>query len=133
MKTLMSVVMENLNEHGFLEGIHDNCVVCDSDPDSCDDLKGCVHNLMNRGMMQFSRSKVVEEISVIEPITIIYIKKKAEAPPKRIHPIYIYVPGPFPYQDTKTLPWRYDTTSYVGGNKIRFSDAEIVNIAGTEA
>lgn len=28
------------------------------------------------------------------------------------------------------MPWRYDTTSYIGGNEIQFSDAEIVNIVG---
>lgn len=29
------------------------------------------------------------------------------------------------------MPWRYDTTTYVGGNEIQFSDVEIVNIDGT--
>ena len=51
MKILMSVVMKNLKEHGFLEGVHDNCVICESAPDYCDVLKGCVQNLMNQGIM----------------------------------------------------------------------------------
>lgn len=34
-KTLMIVVMEKLWEHGFLEGIHDDCVICDSDSNCC--------------------------------------------------------------------------------------------------
>ncbi|XP_050895784.1 uncharacterized protein LOC127102458 [Lathyrus oleraceus] len=92
-KTPMSVVVKKLKEHRFLNGIHNNSVVCESDSDYCDILKGCVQNLMNQGLVQFSRSRVVEEIDVIEPITIIYKKKKIEAPPKRIQPIHIRVPG----------------------------------------
>lgn len=74
---------------------------------------------------------MVEEIFVIESITIIYRKKKIEAPPVRIQPIHICVPGPFPYQSTKAVPWRYDTTTYIGGKEIQFSYVEIDNIART--
>lgn len=82
-------------------------------------------------MIQFSRSKAVKEIMVIKPITIVYRKKKIEAPPKRIQHIYISVPGSFPYQNTKAVPWRYETTAYVGGKEIQIPDTEIVNIMGT--
>lgn len=83
-KTPMLVVMKKLEEHSFLEGVHDNYVVRESDPDYCNVLKGCVQNLMNQGMMQFSRSRVVKEIYVMEQITIVSRKKKIKAPPKRI-------------------------------------------------
>lgn len=131
MKTPMIVVAKKLREHSFLESIHDSCVVCVSDPDSCVVLKCCVQNLMNQGNVQFSRSKVVKEIYVIEPITIIYRNKKIEAPLKRIQPIHICVPSSFSYQDTKAVPWTYDTTAYIDGKEIQFSDADIVSIAGT--
>lgn len=72
-------------------------VLCDSDPDYYDLLKDCVQNLMNRRMVQFSMSIMVENIYVIKPITIIYRKNKVEAPPKRILPIHICVPDMFPY------------------------------------
>lgn len=81
--------------------------------------------------MQFSKSKSVKEVFVIKPITIIYRKKKIEAPARKIRPVNIYVTGLFPYQNANVMPWRYDTTAYVGGKEIQFSDAEIVNIAGT--
>lgn len=71
MKTMISVVVRKLEEHGFLNSIHNSCVVCESDPDCCDVLKVYVQNLMNQGLVQFSRSRVVEEIVVIEPITIV--------------------------------------------------------------
>lgn len=66
-------------------------------------------------------------MAVIEPIT----KKKVEAPPKRIQPIHLSVPTLFPYQNTKAVPWNYETTTYVGGKEICIPDTEIVNIAGT--
>lgn len=103
----------------------------ESDPDFCDVLKVCVQNLMNQGMVQFSRSRVVKEIYVIEPITIIYRKKNVEASPKKIQPFHICVPSPFTYQDTQAVPLRYDTTVYVDRKEVQISDPEIVNIYGT--
>lgn len=49
---------------------------------------------------------------------------------KKIKPIKICIPSPFPYQDSKSLLWKYHATIFVGGKEIQFSDAEIVNIAG---
>lgn len=43
----MTVVVEKLKEHDFLEVIHDNYSICDSDLDSCDILKDYVQDLMN--------------------------------------------------------------------------------------
>lgn len=85
---------------------------------------------MNHGLIQFSKSKEVEENAVIEPITIVYGKKKVEAPPKKIQSIHIYVLGLFPYQNIKVVPWKYETTVYVGGKEIQIHDTEIVNIIG---
>ncbi|XP_050878763.1 uncharacterized protein LOC127082571 [Lathyrus oleraceus] len=84
----------------------------------------------DQGLIQFSKSKAVEEVAVIEPITIVYRKKKVEAPPRRIQPVHFRVPTPFPYQNTKAVPWNYETTTYLGGKEIRIPDTEIVNIAG---
>ena len=35
-KTLFSVVLRKLEEFGFLEGVHSDCSVCESDPDGCE-------------------------------------------------------------------------------------------------
>ncbi|XP_050918887.1 uncharacterized protein LOC127136366 [Lathyrus oleraceus] len=96
-KTLMSVVLQRLEQFGLLEGVHDDYAVCEFDPDNCDKLRGCVQELMDQGLVQFSKSRAAEEVAVIEPITIVYRKKKVEAPPKRIQPIHFRVPTPFPY------------------------------------
>ncbi|XP_050919706.1 uncharacterized protein LOC127137279 [Lathyrus oleraceus] len=73
----------------------------------------------------------IEEVAVIESITIVYRKKKVEAPPKRIQPIHFRVPSPFPYQNTKAMPWNYETITYVGGKEICIPVIEIANITGT--
>lgn len=65
-KTPLSVVLKRLKQFGFLAGIHDDCIICVYDPDNCDRLKGCVQKLMDQGLIQFSRSKAVEEVAVIE-------------------------------------------------------------------
>ncbi|XP_050909151.1 uncharacterized protein LOC127122922 [Lathyrus oleraceus] len=129
-KTSLSIVLRKLEEFGFLEEVHNDFSVCESDPDGCEQLRKCVQELMNQGLIQFSKSKAVEEVAVIKPITIVYRKKKVKAPPKRIHPIHFRVPTLFPYQNTKEVPWNYDTTTYLGGKEICIPDTEIVNIVG---
>lgn len=47
----MTVVIEKLLEHGFLEGLHGDCVVYNSEPDNYVVLKKCVKDLMNLGVM----------------------------------------------------------------------------------
>ncbi|XP_050909293.1 uncharacterized protein LOC127123077 [Lathyrus oleraceus] len=78
--------------------------VCEFDPDNCEQLKGCVQELMDEGLMHFSKSQAAEELVVIEPITIVYRKKKVEAPPRRIQMIDFRVQTLFPYQNTKAVP-----------------------------
>lgn len=84
LKTPLSVISINLQKHGVLDGVHDNCDVCKTEPDKCEELKGRVQELMNQGVLQFARARVVEEVSSIDPIEIVYREKKIEAPTKKI-------------------------------------------------
>ncbi|XP_050877412.1 uncharacterized protein LOC127081173 [Lathyrus oleraceus] len=131
LKTLLSVISANLQKHEVLVGVHDNCGICKTESDKCEELKVRVQELMNQGVLSFARARVMEEVSVIDPIEIVYYKKKIEAPTKKIQPINIRVPALFPYQHSKAVPWKYDVTISVGGKEIQFSEAEIVNIADT--
>lgn len=90
-----------------------------------------MQELMDQGLIQFSKSQVAEEVAVIEPITIVYRKKKVEAPPKRIQPIHFRVSTLFSYQSAKAVPCNYETTTYLGGKEICILDTEIIDIAGT--
>lgn len=46
-KTLLSVVLRKLEEFGFLEGVHNDCSMCESDLDGSKQLRECVQELMN--------------------------------------------------------------------------------------
>ncbi|XP_050889186.1 uncharacterized protein LOC127094386 [Lathyrus oleraceus] len=43
-KTLMSVVLKKFEQFGFLEGVHDDCIVYEFDPDNCDRLRVACKN-----------------------------------------------------------------------------------------
>lgn len=40
--TPLSGISVNLQKHGVLKGVHENCEVCKTDPEGCKELKGCV-------------------------------------------------------------------------------------------
>lgn len=46
-KTPLSGISTNLHKHGVLDGVHDNCGMCKTEPDKCEELKGCVQELIN--------------------------------------------------------------------------------------
>lgn len=90
----------------------------------------CVQELMNQGILQFSRSRAMGKVSMIETIEIVYRKKKGEAPIKKIQPIVFHVPSLFPYHNFKVVPWRYNAKISVGGDEVQVPSAEIINIYG---
>lgn len=72
-------------------------------------------------MIQFTKAEINEEVSTIEPITIIYKRQQKPTPMNKLRQhLNICVPGPFPFQSIKVVPWRYETTAYVGGKAIQF-------------
>lgn len=42
LKTLLTVVHARLMEAELMNGVHDNCVVCSSNPDQCGEFKVCL-------------------------------------------------------------------------------------------
>lgn len=129
-RTPWSNISENMQKHDVLAGVQDNCDVCKIGPDRCEKLKDCIQELMDQGVLQFSRDRTLGEISVIRPIEIVYRKKQIEAPIKKVQPTAFHVPSPFPYQNSKVVPWKYNAAVSVSGEEIHFSNAEIVNISG---
>lgn len=49
--TPMSVVLKRLEQFGFLVGIHDDCAVYEYDLDNCNELRGCVQELMDHELI----------------------------------------------------------------------------------
>ena len=83
-KTLCSTISISTQKHDVLACVHDDCEVCKTELEKCEELKDCVQELINQGILQFSRDKTLEEVYVIEPIEIVYRKKQIEAPMKKV-------------------------------------------------
>ncbi|XP_050889235.1 uncharacterized protein LOC127094446 [Lathyrus oleraceus] len=129
-RTPWSVISKSMQKHNALEGVHDNCELCKTEPERCEKLKDCVQELMDQGVLQFYRNKAMGEVLVIKPIEIIYRKKQVEASIKKVQPIVFHVPSPFPYQNSKVVLWRYNETILVGGKEVQVPSEEIINISG---
>ncbi|XP_050875021.1 uncharacterized protein LOC127078622 [Lathyrus oleraceus] len=83
-----------------------------------------------------------EDVSTLEmpydevpPLQIPYEFSQLTLSTNPITPIIITVPTPFPYVDTKAVPWMYDTSVYIQGQKIQEepikSSDPMINITGT--
>lgn len=59
MKTPWSSISMSMQKHGMLAGVHDNCEVCKTEPERCEELKDCTQELMNQGVLQFSRDRTL--------------------------------------------------------------------------
>lgn len=128
-KSMWSSISLSMHKHNALKGVHNNCEVCKTEPERCEELKDSVQELMNQGVLQFSRDRTLGEIPVIDPIEIVYRKKQVEALMKKVQPIVFRVPSPFPYQNSKVVPWKYNAIMLVGGEEVQVPSAEIVNIS----
>jgi hypothetical protein len=63
---------------------------------------------------------------VLKPIEIVY--QKAE---RTVQPLVIQAPSPFPFANTKVVPWNYDTTAFVQGKPVTVVEPLVINIDGT--
>lgn len=58
-KTPVEVIAKKLQEHDFLEDLHDDCLICETEPDDCNKLKSYVQELMNQWVIQFTNSNII--------------------------------------------------------------------------
>lgn len=120
-KTPWSVISKSMQKHSALAGVHDNCKVCETKHERCEEPKDYVQELMDQGVFQFSRSRPMGEVSVVDPIEIVNRKKQVEASIKKVQPIVFHVPSPFSYKNSKVVPWRYNVTVSVGRKEVQVS------------
>ncbi|XP_050890912.1 uncharacterized protein LOC127096377 [Lathyrus oleraceus] len=97
---------------------------------------------MNQGILVVDCPSTKEDVSTLEipydevpPLQIPYDFSQLTLSTNPVTPIIITVPTPFPYVDTKAVPWMYDTSVYIHGQKIqeealKYSDP-MINITGT--
>lgn len=100
-KTPWASISMSMHNYSALACVHYNCKVCKTEPERCEELKDCVEELKNQGIFQFSRDKVLGEVSIFEPIEIVYRKKQVKALITKVQPIVFHVPSHFPYHNSK--------------------------------
>lgn len=108
------IIQELLLKHGLILEHHVNCEGCLFDSDAYEELKTCLQDLMNRGIVQVSHLTNDENVATME---IPYQMREIQIPVNPISPLVICVISPFSYESVKVVPWKYNATSYVqGGN-----------------
>lgn len=125
-KTHMLIIHERLTEAGMIQEVHGFYEVCLSSPKDCEDLKRCLQELTNQGMMQTCHSVSDESVAMLELFEIPYLKQDAQE-----SPLVICFPAPFPFERNKVVPWKYNTTTYVG-DKSFMLEPDVVDILGVE-
>ncbi|XP_050891446.1 uncharacterized protein LOC127096960 [Lathyrus oleraceus] len=97
---------------------------------------------MDQGILVVDCSSIKEDVSTLEipynkvpHLQIPYDFSQLTLSTNPVTPIIITVPTPFPYVDTKAVPWMYDTSVYIHGQKIQEeplkSSDPMINITNT--
>ena len=97
---------------------------------------------MNQGIFLIDHPSTTKDVSILEipcdevpPLKIPYSLSQLTLSINPIVPMVITVPTLFPYNDTKEVPWVYDSSVYIHGPKIQEepmkSNDLIINIART--
>ncbi|XP_050883778.1 uncharacterized protein LOC127086990 [Lathyrus oleraceus] len=119
-----------------------DCEHCLINPQQCRTLKSIIQQLMDQGILVVNCPSTKEDVSTLDipynevpPLQIPYDFSQLTLSTNPVTPIIITVPTLFPYVDTKAVPWVYDTSIYIHGQKsqeepLKFSDP-MINITGT--
>ncbi|XP_050889358.1 uncharacterized protein LOC127094581 [Lathyrus oleraceus] len=118
------------------------CEHCLINPQQCGTLKSVIQQLMNQGILVVDCPSTKEDVSTLEipydevpPLHIPYDFSQLTLSTNPVTPIVITVPTPFLYVDTKAVPWMYDTSVYIHGQKVQEeslkSSDPMINITGT--
>ncbi|KAK2435524.1 hypothetical protein QL285_020577 [Trifolium repens] len=130
---LISVREALLSYDQFLT-MHADCEVCEKDPSYCAKMKECLQKLMDQGLVQIGYSRKEDMVTMIDqhenekvlkPIEIIY--QRAE---KRLELLVVQAPSPFPFTNTKTVPWNYSTSAFVQGKPVTLPEPVVISIDG---
>ncbi|XP_050890983.1 uncharacterized protein LOC127096461 [Lathyrus oleraceus] len=119
-----------------------DCEHCLINPQQCRTLKSVIQQLMDQGILVVDCPSTKEDVSTLEipydevpPLQIPYDFSQLTLSTNPVTPIIITVPTPFPYVDTKVVPWMYDTSVYIHGQKIQEellkSSDPMINITDT--
>ncbi|XP_050919190.1 uncharacterized protein LOC127136700 [Lathyrus oleraceus] len=142
LKTPLIEIKNALMKNNTFPICGNDCEHCLINPQQCRTLKSVIQQLMNQGILVVDCPSTKEDVSTLEipydevpPLQIPYEFSQLTLSTNPITPIIITVPTPFPYVDTKAVPWMYDTSIYIHGQKIQEepikSSEPMINITGT--
>ncbi|XP_020205174.1 uncharacterized protein LOC109790439 [Cajanus cajan] len=153
-KTSMRFIFSKLFRFGMIEGNLLEAEMCGLHPtamhsiEKCDEFKQILQDLIDSNLVQVSQFPIGEDVLmaqseerpnvVIPRPLVIHFTRNVPLPKSNIHkPLIVQVPTPFPYKDTKAIPWKYNVEVKINGNmneqqKKEVSDGEtdVTNIAG---
>ena len=68
LKMPLKKVFEELKNAGLLKKGHDDCLICQDDPEHCAKFKKYLQGLMCQHLIQFSRVPTEVEVDVVVPL-----------------------------------------------------------------
>lgn len=142
LKTPLIEIKNALMKNNTFPICGNDCEHCLINPQQCRRLKSVIQQLMNQGILVVDCPSTNEDVSTLEipydevpPMQIPYEFSQLTLSTNLITPIIITVPTPFPYINTKAVPWMYDTSVYIHGQKIQEepikSSDPMINITDT--
>ncbi|XP_050919814.1 uncharacterized protein LOC127137391 [Lathyrus oleraceus] len=142
LKTLLIEIKNVLIRSDAFPVCTKTCEHCLTDPPQCEILKAFIQTLVNQGILLIDLPSTIKDVSTLEipydevpPLQIPYNLSQLTLSTNPIAPMVITVPTSFPYDDTKEVPWVYDTSVYIHGQKMQEetmkSNDPIVSIVGT--
>ncbi|XP_050919071.1 uncharacterized protein LOC127136573 [Lathyrus oleraceus] len=143
-KTPLAAFHARLVEAGLINVIHENCEECATYPKGCQVVRDNIQDLMNKGVLQISSVTKNEDVLVIEPcfnlpepVEILYYSGEVVPANSQSSPVEICMPTPFPYESTKSVPWKYEITAMdkvvEGSADVEVTEVvneDVTNIAG---
>ncbi|XP_050893132.1 uncharacterized protein LOC127098556 [Lathyrus oleraceus] len=159
-KTLLRDFHAKLVEAGLLKNYHKSCEECTIGPKGCEMVRKDIQELINQGVLQVSGRMKKNEVAVIEPIfnlpelntttpifnilepifnildstfvqPIFNIPESVEPIFNMPNPVVVQRPSSFPFENTKAVPWKYDTT-VVNQRSDKVGHKEGLNNASTD-
>ncbi|XP_050897670.1 uncharacterized protein LOC127104530 [Lathyrus oleraceus] len=137
-KTPLVAFHARLVEAGLIDVCHDSCEKCATHLKGFQMVRDNIQDLMNQGVLQISSIAKNEDVSVIEPcfnlsepVEIPYYSRRVVPANSHLLLVEICMPTPFPYENTKVVPRKYEVTvvdKIVEGN----ADGEVTEIVNED-
>lgn len=126
LKTLLIEIKNILMKSDAFSICTNTCEHFLKDPQQFEILKASIQTLMNQGILLIDRPSTLKDLSTLKipydevsPLQILYDLSQLTLSANPVAPMIITVLTSFPYDNTKAIPWVYDTLVYIHGQKIQ--------------